>query len=91
MTGLHRTELTAALKSEFAAKALALQGSYGAITELSERYQVSRNTVYAAGDTAEQVLSRHFEKDEATLKAVNVRVDEAQLRRTLLGRSRAMT
>ncbi len=84
MTGLHRTDLTATLKSEFAAKALALQGCYGSVTELSQTYRVSRNTVYAAGDTAEKVLQGHFAKDEEALRAVQVTADETQLRRALL-------
>ena len=84
MTGLHRTEMTAAARAAFSAKAFALQGCYGAVTDLSEAYQVSRNTVYAAGATAEAVLQEHFAKDETELRAVKVSVDEAQLRRTIV-------
>ena len=61
MTGLHRTDLTTSQKIQCAAQALAQQGEHGSKTRLSRAYEISRPTVYAAGETAEAVLRWHFE------------------------------
>ena len=61
MTVLHRTDLTTSQKIECAAAAVARQHEHGSKTALSERYEISRPTVYAVGATAEAVLRTHFE------------------------------
>ena len=84
MTGLHRTTLTTSQKIECAAAALARQHEHGSKTALSRAYEVSRPTVYAAGAAAESVLRAHFETRLLEGRAVDVRVDDAQLRRALV-------
>jgi hypothetical protein len=84
MTGLHRTDLTTSQKIQCAAQALARQDEHGSKTSLSREYEVSRPTVYAAGETAEAVLRSHFESRLLEGEAVEVRVDDAQLRRALV-------
>ena len=81
MTGLQRTDLTASQKVEFAAKALARQ-EHGAITALGGDFGVSRPTVYAAAQTAEQVLGHHFE--QAARGGFCIEADQAQLRRAVV-------
>lgn len=84
MTGLHRTGLTTSQKIQCAAAALARQDEHGSKTSLSVAYEISRPTVYAAGATAEAVLRAHFETRLLEGAAVQVRVDDAQLRRALV-------
>ena len=84
MTGLHRTDLTTSQKIQCAAQALAQQGEHGSKTRLSRAYEISRPTVYAAGETAEAVLRWHFEGRLVEGGAVDVRVDDAQLCRALV-------
>ena len=61
MTVLQRTALMTSQKIQCAAAALAGQSGHGSKTVLSEVYEISRPTVYAAGATAESVLRTHFE------------------------------
>ena len=82
MTGLHRTPLTTPQKIECAANVLARQGEHGSVTALSEEFGLSRPTIYAAGDAAHEVLTRHFEDSADGI--VRVEVDEAQLQRTIV-------
>lgn len=82
MTVLNRTELTLPQKIQCAAQALARQ-AHGAITALSLEFGISRPTVYEAGASAEAVLREHFE--QGALGAVTLRVDQAQLRRAVVG------
>lgn len=84
MTGLHRTPLTTSQKVECAALALAGQEVRGTVSELSRRFDISRPTVYETREVACEVLSEHFERDEAQQQAVHVAVDEAQLQRTIV-------
>ena len=84
MTVLHRTDLTTSQKIECAAAAVARQHEHGAKTALSERYEISRPTVYAVGATAESVLRTHFEAPLLGGAGVDVRVDDAQLRRAVV-------
>ena len=84
MTGLHRTALTTSQKIQCAASALARQGEHGSKTRLSRAYEISRPTVYAAGQTAEAVLRWHFEGGLLEGGVVDVRVDDAQLGRALV-------
>jgi len=77
-----RTDLPTSNKVELAATTVALQGEYGAITSLEDRFDVSRPTVYAAGETATKILERHF-GDELT-DGVYVLVDGAQLQRAIV-------
>jgi len=81
MTGLHNTNLTTSQKIKFSSKALASQGEYGSISQLSQDYQTSRPTVYKAQETANKLLSTHFDKSQEQLKAKMIIVDEAQLNR----------
>ena len=82
MTRLMRTDLPTSDKVELAAAALAWQENYGSITELGQLFEVSRPTVYAAGETAAEILERHFD-DEFT-DGVYVLVDSAQLQRAIV-------
>lgn len=82
MTGLHRTVLTTPQKIECAANILARQGEHGSVTALSEEFGLSRPTIYATGDAAHEVLTRHFE--DTANGTVRVEVDEAQLQRAIV-------
>ena len=84
MTVLQRTDLTTSQKIQCAAAAVAGQHAHGSKTALSETYEISRPTVYAAGATAESVLRAHFEAPLLQGAAVDVRVDDAQLRRAVV-------
>ena len=77
MTVLHRTDLTTSRKIECAAAAVAGQHEHDSKTALSERYEISRPTVYAVGATAEAVLRTHFEVPLLGGAGVTVRVDGA--------------
>ncbi len=83
MTGLNRTDLPTSDKVYLCASALVTKGIYGAKTELSRQYEVSRPTVYAAGEIGRQILGQHFEMSESSL--LTVYVDPRQLERTIIG------
>ena len=83
MTVLQRTDLTTSQKIQCAAAAVAGQHAHGSKTVLSETYEISRPTVYAAGATAESVFRAHFEAPLLQGAAVDVRVDDVQLRRAV--------
>ena len=84
MTVLQRTDLTTSQKIQCAAAALTGQHEHGSKTALSQAYEISRPTVYAAGATAESVLRTHFEAPLLEGPGVTVRVDDAQLRRAVV-------
>ena len=83
MTVLQRTDLTTSQKIQCAAAAVAGQHAHGSKTALSEAYEISRPTVYAVGAAAQSVLRSHFEAPLLQGAAVDVRVDDAQLRRAV--------
>jgi hypothetical protein len=83
MTGLNRTDLPTSHKVQLAASALAGQGEYGAVTNLATTFDVSRPTVYGAAQTAEDVLTQHFEA--SFFGKQSVVVDERQLERMVIG------
>ncbi len=85
MTGLLRTPLPTPRKSELAASAFTHQGQYGAVTRLAERYEVSRPTVYAAGEEAREALDWYYRQAEQTGLRALVPVDDAQLSRLIVG------
>ena len=68
MTVLQRTDLTTSQKIECAAAALAGQHAHGSKTALSEVYEISRPTVYAAGAAAQSVLRAHFDSSSTVEK-----------------------
>ena len=84
MTVLQRTDLTTSQKIQCAAAAVAGQHAHGSKTALSETYEISRPTVYAVGAAAQSVLRSHFETPLLHGAAVDVRVDDAQLRRAVV-------
>ena len=84
MTVLQRTDLTTSQKIQCAAAAVSGQHAHGSKTALSEAYEISRPTVYAVGAAAESVLRSHFETPLLQGAAVEVRVDDAQLRRAVV-------
>ena len=84
MTVLQRTALTTSQKIQCAVAALAGQHEHGSKTALSQTYEISRPTVYAAGATAESVLRTHFESPLSEGPGVWVRVDDAQFRRAVV-------
>jgi hypothetical protein len=84
MAGLARTDLTTSQKVTLSALAYVAKGRYGDITELAEDFQLSRPTIYATRAEAGAVLARHFEKEESRFREVEVTVDEAQLRRSIV-------
>ena len=84
MTVLQRTDLTTSQKVQCAAAAVAGQHTRGSKTVLSEAYEISRPTVYAVGAAAQSVLRTHFEAPLLQGAAVDVRVDDAQLRRAVV-------
>ncbi len=83
MTGLNRTDLPTSHRVQLAASALAGQGTYGAVTDLAQTFEVSRPTVYSAAQTAEDVLTQHFAASEAGEQSVVI--DERQLERMIVG------
>ena len=60
------------------------QHIHGSKTVLGETYEISRPTVYAAGAAAESVLWAHLDAPLLEAAAVEVRVDDAQLRRAVV-------
>jgi hypothetical protein len=82
LTNLRRTGLDSDRKVKLAAGALGREDEHGAKTELAREFGVSRPTVYAAKETASDVLARHF--DEVPQGTVWVPVDGAQLRRSVV-------
>ena len=84
MTVLQRTDLTTSQKIQCAAAAVAGQHAHGSKTALSDTYEISRPTVYAVGAAAQSVLRSHFESPLLQGAAVDVRVDDAQLRRAVV-------
>ena len=80
MTVLQRTDLTTSQKIQCAAAAVAGQHAHGS----EWTYEISRPTVYAVGAAAESVLRAHFEAPLLQGAAVDVRVDDAQLRRAVV-------
>ena len=85
MTNLSRIDLPTSSKVELATLGVATRGSYGGISYLSETYGVSRPTIYAAVETAEALLERHFgDTGESRATQYLVTIDEAQLRRTVV-------
>lgn len=84
MTGLMRTDLTPSHKVDLAASAWSRQAEYGATTELSRTFDVSRPTVYAAAKTASHVLGQYFRQYEEGQRPVTVTVDQAQLERAIV-------
>lgn len=85
MSGLAGTDLTTNDKVDLAAASLALQGTYGAVTNLSEEYGVSRPTVYSARNQALVALLRVFDPEISGDYLAALIVDEAQLKRTIVG------
>jgi len=85
MAGLTRTDLTTLDKVHLAASVVALQDEYGAVSGLARELDLSRHTVYAAGDEALGVLSSYFESRAAGADVTNISVDDAQLRRAVVG------
>ncbi len=84
MTGLMRTDLTASHKVDLAASAWGRQAECGSTTELARIFGVSRPTVYAAAETASQVLGHYFRRWEEGHRPVTVNVDQAQLVRAIV-------
>jgi len=84
MTGLLRTDLSTSHKAHLAASAFSQQGEYGPTTALARRYDLSRPTVYAAGQTGQAVLEEHFTRAQAGDSVTWVAVDTAQLKRAIV-------
>lgn len=84
MTGLMRTGLTRSHKVDLAASAWSRQAEYGATTELSRTFDVSRPTVCAAAKTASHVLGQYFRQYEEGQRPVTVTVVRAQLERAIV-------
>ena len=84
MAVLQRTDLTTSQKIRCAAAAVAGQRAHGSKTGLSETYEISRPTVHAVGAAAQSVLWTHLEAPLLQGAAVDVRVDDAQLRRAVV-------
>ena len=58
MTVLQRTDLATSQKVQCAAAALTGQHEHGSKTALSQAYEISRPTLYAAGATAEYLHAK---------------------------------
>ena len=84
MTVLQRTDLTTSRKVQCAAAAVAGQHARDSKAAPSEAYGISRPTLHAAGAAAQSVLRAHFEAPLLHGAAVDVRVDDAQLRRAVV-------
>jgi len=84
MTGLLRTDLSTSHKAHLAASAFSHQGEYGPTTALAQQYDISRPTVYAAGQTGQTVLEEHFARAETSDSVTWVAVDTAQLKRAIV-------
>jgi len=83
VTGLTRTSLSVAEKSQLAASAFALQGEHGVISALARDYGVSRESVYNAVSTADAVLAGYFGR-AALGSQLDVTVDAAQVVRAVI-------
>ncbi len=81
MSGLTRTDLATIDKVDLAAASLAGQGMYGVVTELSERFGVSRPTVYAAQQQGLEALVGQFDVDVRTHRLGSMTIDRSQLER----------
>jgi len=84
VTRLSRTDLPTSHKAHLAASAFAGQGMYGTKTALARQYDVSRPTVYAAGETGRAVMEEHFARAEEGDEAIWVRADRAQIVRAIV-------
>lgn len=82
MTRLRRTDLSTSDKVGLATSAIAGQNKYGALTAISQFYEVSRPTVYEAQSAAKAILVSHFESEITS--PTNVFVDDAQLKRAIV-------
>ena len=80
MTNLNRTPLTTSQKVDCAIDVLSMQ-AYGDKKEISERYGLSRPTLYEVEQTAEGVLNDYFECGGYTY----IKVDQCQLERAIVG------
>ena len=67
-----------------AAQTLAGQELGVSLSALSERFGLSRPTLYELRQRTDELLCRHFEQDESGHRAVRVVVDESQLRRAVV-------
>lgn len=83
LTGLTRVDLLPSEKAQFAAAAFANQ-QFGAKSETSRRFNISRPTVYNASETAETVLTDYFVRCEQKLGGRVVVVDDRQLERAMV-------
>jgi hypothetical protein len=81
-TTLQRTDLTLQEKVMFCADALSRAQQHGSKSELAREFEISRPTVYSAIETAERVLTEHFDVDRP--KQVIVRVDQTLLYRAVV-------
>lgn len=84
MKGLSRTDLHISEKVYLAAASVAMQGTYGAMSELAEDFELSRPTLYALGHESTQVLEQHFEASLPEPGVLWVRVDRRQLERATI-------
>ncbi len=85
MTDLSKTDLPTSRKVDLAVLSLATQGDYGSVSHLSERFEVSRPTIYDVKQTTSDLLERHFDGTDETAGVRHVViVDEAQLRRAIV-------
>jgi hypothetical protein len=85
MTNLGKIDLPTSRKVDLAVLSLATQGDYGSISALSERFEVSRPTIYDVKRSTSNLLEKHFDGADETMGTQHVVVvDEAQLRRAIV-------
>jgi len=77
-----RTELTTSEKINLASSSIAMQGEYGAITDLAIKYGVCRNTVYQAQKQTYTLLEKVIEEKEPLESTIMV--DRRQLERAII-------
>lgn len=80
MTTLTKTNLSTPLKVHCAANAIACQVKHGAATDLSDAFGISRPTFYKLRETAEQVLTEHFD----TPANPRIELSEQLIKRTIV-------
>lgn len=80
---LERTKLTDSQKVQLAAAAVAHQGEFGAISELANTYEVSRNTIYDVLDKTQDILEQQVLQETTT--QFWVPVEQQQIARAITG------
>ena len=81
MKALSRTDLPVTDKMYIAAATITMRGSFGEVSSLAERFELSRPTLYHLGQEVENLLSSQFEPLGSEPGVLWIRLDRAQIER----------